>query len=168
MPTKDLEEVGILRYAVHDVKRAAKDEEDPDALDLEFVISDDSVDRHNDRVLQKGIDLTNFKKNPVVLFAHNSWAPPIARAISTKREKMEDKSHRHVSIARFMPADLNPSSYMIYQMCEKGFLKAASVGLRVKKHRRVEDDETRPYGYDFEECDLLEWSVVPIPANPNA
>lgn len=158
--------VGLMKYSTYEVRKVKPD--DKDDLELEFIISDDSVDRMSDRISQRGIDLTNFKKNPVVLWAHDSHGLPVARAIKTYREKdKETKTNLTLSIARFMEEDLNPFSYMIYRMCTEGFLNACSVGLRIIKYTKSED-EARPYGYDFEETDLLEWSVVPIPANPNA
>lgn len=37
-----------------------------------------STDRHNEVVLQEGIDLTEFKKNPVALIDHNYQLNAIA------------------------------------------------------------------------------------------
>ena len=42
---------------------------------LDFVISDGSLDRHGTRINPKGWDLTNFKKNPIALFGHDSRFP---------------------------------------------------------------------------------------------
>ena len=38
-------------------------------------VSTHSVDRDNDIVLAKGIDLKNYRKNPVVLFNHQRALP---------------------------------------------------------------------------------------------
>lgn len=159
-----LESFGVMKFVAHRARRARGAEEG--SLQLEFTISDDGVDRMNDRVMQRGMQTANFKKNPVVLWAHMSWQPPIARAVKLYREKVEG-ANRTVSIAEFMDRELNPFSYMVYQMCDQGFLNACSVGLKIMKWSNCEDEE-RPLGLDFDESDLLEWSVVPIPANPRA
>src|ERR1700733_9694368 len=49
---------------------------------ITFVCSSDAIDRENDRVKQDGIDLTNFKLNPIVFLNHQSLEPPIGRAVS--------------------------------------------------------------------------------------
>jgi len=47
---------------------------------VDFVISNEEVDRDGDIVSLKGWDLSHFKKNPVVLFGHDHNSPPIAKA----------------------------------------------------------------------------------------
>jgi phage head maturation protease len=53
-------------------------------------------------------------------------------------------------------------------MTKKGFLNAVSVGFSpLKQHPRY-DDDGKYLGILFEEQELLELSLVPIPANANA
>jgi hypothetical protein len=40
---------------------------------------DESVNRYGFRVLMSGADLTQFKRNPVMLFDHREWGLPIGR-----------------------------------------------------------------------------------------
>ena len=42
---------------------------------LEFVLSDDTVDRYGDVIEAAGWVLTSFKKNPIALFGHRSDFP---------------------------------------------------------------------------------------------
>jgi hypothetical protein len=44
------------------------------------VFSDATVDHAGDSIDPKGWDLGVFKRNPVALFSHMSWEPPIGRA----------------------------------------------------------------------------------------
>src|SRR5262245_52284957 len=43
----------------------------PGAAPDEFVMSDESVDRMGDVIVQSGWDLSNFKKHPIALFNHD-------------------------------------------------------------------------------------------------
>lgn len=127
--------------------------------DLEFVISTPAIDREHDVIKVDGWHLENFEKNPVVLWAHQYSTPPVARAPSVYQEGDQLRG-----VARFTPADVNPFGHMVYQMTRGGFLNATSVGFQPMKY--VWNDEHG--GYDFEEQDLLEFSIVPVPANPEA
>lgn len=131
--------------------------------DLEFVISTGSVDRMNDTIATNGWELENFIANPVVLWAHSSRDLPIAQAteVGVKKKKLR-------SVARFTPSGMNRFADTVFEMLMLGFLRACSVGFRPKDWKRVEDDDDRPFGFDFLKQELLEWSVVPIPANPDA
>src|ERR687887_1524822 len=44
-----------------------------------FVVSTGAVDRDNDSISADGWDLTNFKRNPVVLWAHKYDELPLAK-----------------------------------------------------------------------------------------
>lgn len=135
-----------------------------DSLQIDFLISTDSVDRYGDTVEQTGWDLKNYKKNPVVLFGHDGSSPPVAKCIP--RSLKIDRGGLFAT-AEFMSRDMYSFSFMIYQMYAKGFLKATSVGFAPKEWTFVEDND-RPFGIDFKEQELLEFSCVPIPANPEA
>jgi HK97 family phage prohead protease len=154
------ESVALMRAAVCDVKAI---KEDGDRV-LEFVISDGSVDRDFDRVNPKGWDLKAYRKNPVVLWAHDSRQLPIARSLSVKLE--EDQL---VARAEFTPFELNPLGDMVFQLLSQKFLRTASVGFRPTAVNPAEEEERRQrWGMNFEKQELLEWSVVPIPANAQA
>jgi len=129
-------------------------------LVLDFVISTGSVDRDSDRINPNGWKLDAFNKNPVVLFAHDYTSPPVATAIATWVE-----DGKLISRAKFTPKEVYPFGYMIYQLYKNGFMKATSVGFNPIKWKYSEDREA---GIDFEEQELLEWSCVPVPANPEA
>lgn len=126
---------------------------------IEFVISRDSVDRDNDTIKQSGWDLTNFLKNPVVPFAHDYHSLPVARAVQT-----HIVGDRTLSTSQFATREMYPFADTVYQMVKGGFLNAVSVGFRPKNHEVNKDRG----GIDFLAQELLEYSVVPIPSNPQA
>jgi hypothetical protein len=53
-----------------------------EARTMRFVASDESVDRYGDIIRASGWQLENFRKNPVLLFAHDSRQPPVGQVPS--------------------------------------------------------------------------------------
>ena len=127
-----------------------------------FVVSDSEVDRDNDRVMAKGLNLDNFlaAKAPV-LFAHNQRDLPVARAPDTKRVGTKIKS-----TAEFPSADLYEFGNTVGRLVLNDFLGAASIGFLPTEWKFV--DERGDWALDFLKADLLEYSIVPVPANPRA
>lgn len=126
---------------------------------VDFVISTDSVDRHGDRVSSDGWDLKNYRKNPVVCWAHDYDMLPVARA---KNIRVDDGKLKATAV--FQAAGKVPFNDIVYEMLADGFLNAASVGFQPRKWAWAEGDDRR-LGMDFAEQELLEFSIVPVPAN---
>lgn len=126
-----------------------------------FVLSDESIDRAGDVVVQSGISLATFRKNPVALFSHNS-RQPIGTWENIRREGGQ------------LLADLKlaarGTSRMIDELrslVEQKILRAASIGFGVMKSEPL--DPERPYaGQKFLKTELFEASLVAVPANANA
>lgn len=152
----------LRKHLILEEVKDVGDEGDENDLSLEFVISTNDVDRDRDTIAVDGWDLTNFEKNPVVLFGHDYRNLPVARASETRVEDGKLKS-----VATFTPADVYDFGYTVYQMYKGGFMKAVSVGFLPTKWSFVEEDD-RPFGVDFEEQELLEYSAVPVPSNASA
>lgn len=129
---------------------------------LEFTITTDSPDRDQDVIAADGWDTSNFQKNPVVLFGHDYRSLPVAKAVS-----LTHGSHGLKAVAEFATADLYPFADTVYRMLKGGFLRATSVGFRPLEYKFSEDD-ARKGGIDFTKQELLEFSVVPVPANAEA
>jgi hypothetical protein len=69
------------------------------------------------------------------------------------------------SIAEFTPQDLNPFGYMTYRLYREGFMNAVSVGFQPTEYTMAAD---RKWGINYIKQSLLEYSAVPVPANPDA
>ncbi len=52
-----------------------------------FEISNERVDRDGDIIVQEGIDLKNFRANPVVLWGHDGFAPPVGASLKEELDK---------------------------------------------------------------------------------
>lgn len=133
-----------------------------DSRSLTFTISTGAVDRMGDTVDPNGWQLENYRKNPVVLWAHDSGSLPVARAPKIWVDKGALKAE-----AEFTPKGLVRFNDIVHEMYKGGFLSATSVGFAPVKYAFV-DDATRKFGIDFMEQELLEFSAVPVPANPEA
>jgi hypothetical protein len=134
---------------------------------LDFTISTESVDRMWDKIYIKGWELENYLQNPVVLFGHDHYSPPIAKTVSlTKHPTKKTLEAR----AEFATRDVYPFADMIFNLYLQGFMKATSVGFRPLEYKFCDDDDERKshYGIDFIRQELLEYSAVSVPANPEA
>ena len=117
------------------------------------IMSTAKEDRHYEIVYQDW-DLKNFKKNPVVLDSHNyDGIEHILGKI--KNPKVVDKKLQGTVVF----AEMNPKGVMAKEMLEAGFINAVSVGFIPK-----EFDEK----YNILKSELLELSIVSVPANPEA
>jgi HK97 family phage prohead protease len=129
---------------------------------VRFCFSDGSVDRMGDTIDAAGWVTHSFLKNPVALFAHDSNAPPIGRAGNLM---VEDT--RLMGDIEFAPPEVYEFADTIYRLVVGKFLNAVSVGFLPLEYDWSDDDE-REWGLDFKRQELLEISVVPVPANGNA
>jgi HK97 family phage prohead protease len=128
-----------------------------------FVISSAAVDRDGDVITPSGWRTEAWKKNPQVLWMHDTRVPAPAKGV---RIYVEDGKLK--SVAEFLPEGVNPFADMLLAMVDNGFLNASSVGFTPIRWEFVEDDEERRFGVNFLEQELLEWSLVTVPSNPEA
>ena len=121
--------------------------------EVEFVVSTGDVDAHGERINVAGIDVSDFLKNPVVLWGHDGFNLPIAKA--TKVWKSNGKL-----MARAMFYLKDEFANKVYNYIIDGFLNAVSIGGMVK--------EWGSDGMTISELLMKEFSVVSVPANQNA
>lgn len=164
--------------SVEAFKAAAKDGSRPEAMvfrlatgepqivdetrTARFVFSDDRVDLAGDSIKQDGWETDDFNANPVALFSHASWDPPIGRAAN-----VGVKGNKLVGDIEFASADIYPFADTIYRLVKGGFLKAVSVGF-MPLECDYSNDKDRPYGMVFLRQKLLEISLCSVPCNPGA
>jgi len=125
---------------------------------LTAVISTDATDRMGESVLPEGIDQKNFRKNPVVVWAHDYSMLPIGKAEFVKRS-----GNQLISRMKFADHEFANEVFNLYK---DGFLKAFSIGF-IPKEWEDGDGKKTPYR-TYKKWELLEYSAVPIPANPEA
>jgi HK97 family phage prohead protease len=93
-------------------------------------------------------------------FAHDSSSPPIGRA-----KRVWTDGTRLLGDVEFAPPETYVFADTIYRLVRDGFLKSGSVGFLPLEYRQ---SDRRGGGIDFKRQELLEFSIVPVPANANA
>lgn len=121
--------------------------------EVEFVVSTNALDAHGERINVDGINFKEYKKNPVVLWGHDGFNLPIA-----KTSKIWKENGRLMARAMFDMADDFPRK--VYRKIKDGYLNAVSIGGMVEEW--AED------GLTINKMNMKEFSVVSIPANPEA
>lgn len=135
-----------------------------DARTVAFVFSDNSVDRYGDTIDARGWELDDYRANPIALFGHNSSS--VENIIGRARNVCVE-GQRLVGDIEFMNGSVNQTAETVYQMVTGGFLRTVSVGFQPIEWS-LSNDRSRPGGIDFKRQALLEVSLCPVPANPNA
>jgi len=98
-------------------------------------ISTAARDRHGDVIDPKGVRLGRFRKNPVVLYAHDYEGLPVARSL-WERVRDGDSGPELVAKPQFhMDTEL---SREVWALVEKGVLSAWSVGRWAETFRTAE------------------------------
>lgn len=140
-----------------------------------FVASDSTRDSAGTVLNQDGWDLDRFNKNGVIGYQHKVYG---SYEGTENPDNVIGKGRAYVEGGRLMvdvdfePKEINELAEKVYQKILFGSLKAVSVGfLPVGDGHWGEGEESRKganptWYYDGQE--LLEVSVVNIPANPNA
>lgn len=118
-------------------------------------------DRMDERFAPGSWNLSNFKKNPVVLWAHKSDELPIAKAINIS----EDSTGL---FAEMQFDEQSEFSLKVFSLFQRGFLNTFSVGFHPKSYVMDQVEGKTYKGIVFTDAELLEFSAVPVPANPGA
>lgn len=140
--------------------------EDENEGQMSFIASTDRADRYGDVIDQRGWNLDDYKSNPVVLLNHDHQSLPIGRGnVRTTEAGL-------VIDVEFDMAD--PKAAEIAGKAIRGFMSAVSVGFAPKKSIARADlpeshfAHSKSGGQYFEQAELLEVSIVTIPANADA
>ena len=142
-----------------------------DTRSISYLVSDETVDRMGDIIKVKGWDLSSYKQNPVVLWSHDgSNTPPIGKASNVRRRY---GPARLTADIEFAPKEAFEFADTIYQLAARGFIKATSVGFMPTESAEVDEKKREklglgPYGQLYTGAELMEISVVAVPANPSA
>jgi HK97 family phage major capsid protein len=120
---------------------------------MEAIISSEALDRHGEKLDMKGLNVRNYMKNPIMAPFHNYDKPSVGRTL--KLTKTKDGK----LIAKFEWAkDQNPEARILHDLYRDKFQFAFSIGFMAE-----EVD-----GNVFTKSEMLEFSPVLVPANPEA
>lgn len=143
---------------------------------VQFVISNNTRDRHRTVLDATKWQLDNFNRNGIVGYQHNVYGDGLCAGpnpddvIGRGRAFLE--GDQLIGEVVFEPADINPLAEKIFRKVLFGSLRATSVGFAeigkgaygTGTQARGAADET----YYFAAQELLEFSIVNIPSNPDA
>jgi len=142
-----------------------------DTRTISYLVSDETVDRMGDIIKVKGWDIASYRKNPVVLWAHDGKSvPPIGKATNVRRRYAPARLTADIE---FAPKEAFEFADTIYQLASRGFVRATSVGFMPTESEEVDEKKREklglgPYGQLYTGAELMEISVVAVPANPSA
>ena len=131
--------------------------------DIEFIASDETKDRHGDVISLESWDLANFLSAPRMLIDH--WHS-VENIVGKWTNVRVDKSTENPGLKmKAVFHNITRLSREVSEMVKKGFLNTVSVGF-------IPHMDTKT-GADGEEMqiprnELIEVSLVTVPANPNA
>ncbi len=127
---------------------------------ITFCFSDDGEDRMGEVVDQASWDVKNYENNPLILWGHDPSEPEnvLGQGIGLD---LNNGGKSYIT-AQFDDAETNPKADMVFRQLIKRTLRCVSAGFI---NHTFETDNDTPVLKDNE---LLEVSIVPIPANPRA
>lgn len=125
---------------------------------IDFVLSDDTVDRVGDVIDPNGWLLANFKRNPIALFGHDQDSP-----VGTW-ENLRVEGGKLVGRLKLAARGTSARIDEIISLIEQKILRAVSVGFKPLEYEPREGGR----GYRYLKQELLETSIVSVPANPAA
>jgi hypothetical protein len=126
-----------------------------------------------------GWNLENFNRNPIVGYQHNVYGSIFGNddpddIIGSGRAWIEDMQGQKVLMGsvKFETKDINPKADKIFRKVLAGTLRSTSVGfMEIGKGEWREERNTngsKEKTYYFSGQELLEFSIVNIPSNPEA
>ncbi len=127
------------------------------------VVSTGDIARDGAIIEQSGWNLTNYERNPVVLWGHNDRELPIARTIKTMVNERE-----MVQVHEFAA---HRRANEVFDLVKGGFVNATSVRWtpgQTEVRKVGTGKEARQVLVFTRGHELLETSYVPIPADPGA
>lgn len=124
---------------------------------LDFVLSDESVDRVGDVIRADGWDLSHFKQNPIALMGHSH------DSIVGVWENVRVEGKKLLGTLKLAKEGTSELVDTVRSLIDQKILKAVSVGFQP-----VDAKPRKDGGYDFTRSLLHEVSLVAVPANPNA
>ena len=135
-----------------------------------FTASTPAIDRYNEIVMPEGIRMDNFLKNPIFGWGHDVYGWSVLDSFIGKVvDYVKTPETLDIEVEFIPDAGKHPdgSGYSYLDMVKGGFLSAVSIGFRgVGFHEEEKDGKGKVRIWD--ETELLEVSLVGIPANPEA
>jgi hypothetical protein len=138
---------------------------------LDFISSDETLDRYDEIISASGWRLENYRRNPVFQNAHQYGDIIFTLGKALITEVRGGKLFQRIEFA----TEVNPMARIAYGLYKGKFLNAVSVGFIPLRWENGKSDGSDGSDGSRKACrrkyleqELLEVSAVGIPANPNA
>lgn len=128
---------------------------------MDFIASDETIDRYNEVIKPEAWQLENFRSNPVIPDCHNYSSIGM---ILGKAQSITVTEGKLVNRVEFCLD--NPLGVMAHKMAKGGFLRSQSVGFIPLEWENGKGKDAPDRTYT--KAELLEVSMVVVPANPSA
>ena len=140
---------------------------------IERITTTEVVDRDGDIIRAKGIDNKQFRIEPVVLYAHDRYSPPVGKSL---KEWIDNKISGWRSWDLYFDSEIDPSgtSDLVFRFVKSGAMRGGSIGFLPMQVKWDHTDEERTelglgkWGGEFLKILKLEHSACSIPANQEA
>ncbi|TJW14450.1 MAG: hypothetical protein E5W82_10770 [Mesorhizobium sp.] len=135
-----------------------------------FIMTSESVDRYRDIVVQSGLDIERFMENPQGLLFHNSRSWPCG-LWSDVTKILGGRPKRTEGNLDFLPEGTDEDADRAARHVAAGSLRTVSIGFKPNWEDIdfiLDDDDDWTGGFRYNSSELLECSLVPIPAQPDA
>ncbi len=168
---------------IYDDPGAQKSVFDGVAAEATFVVSTARSDRYCDNVIPKGClsTLKDYQANPVVFFGHKSDELPIGTSLDLQRQRgvsvddMADKgickfhlkTQESEDVCKLVEADELRCASIGFMPILAEVLEPATKALAGSPDEVALLDFTPWVAFRFLEWSIYEWSIVPVPANPD-
>ena len=110
-----------------------------------------------------GLRFDNYRRNPVVMWAHDSTGRSQSGGLPIGRTLSISRSGNGGIVAEFEFLEDDPFAQRIRNAWDKGFLQAASISWLP-----IESVPAKSGGARDVRAELLEWSIVSVPSDPDA
>jgi HK97 family phage prohead protease len=130
-------------------------------LEVSVIASTPQLARDGHIIVASGIDLTAYRKNPIVLWSHDAMSPV---GICTAIGVVDDKLAARI---RFADVGVSQRADEVRALVKSGVIKGISIGFDPKESTPL--DPARPRGGQrFTKVELLECSFVSVPSDTGA
>lgn len=134
---------------------------DEEKRQIDFCFSDDGEDRQGEVVDQATWDTKNYMLNPIIAWGH--FPENIPENVLGQGVKLDlNNAGKSYVTAQFDDATINPRADMVFKQLVKRTLRCVSAGF-INHTFEIEEDTVV-----LKDNELVEISIVPIPANPRA
>jgi Caudovirus prohead protease. len=137
--------------------------------EMRLNLSDETINSYGFWVKTDGIDMSRFKKNPIMLFNHHRTCQGTTNEVLPIGRWENIAIENGVLKADAVFDETDGFALKIKNKVENGFLKGCSIGIKPLEYS--EDPSVLKPGQKamtITKCELMEVSIVDIPSNPNA